>query len=154
MRRELYCIYWLLKNNSSVHSVAVSLSSDTLVLTASSSSSSSTSSPIFFLPWERLSLIFLGCHYASFLKRSFGFLELFSNSPLSFFGRLLWGLASHLTSMRNIWSEWTRAWWSSLSWLNFERLRLPLLRSSLPPDSSEIHLIWVDSVSTIPLGIQ
>jgi hypothetical protein len=61
-------------NNSSVHSVAVTLSCDTL--TESTSSSSSTWTPFFFLPWERISWIFLGYHYASFVARSLGFLEL------------------------------------------------------------------------------
>ncbi len=42
-------IYWVLRNNS-VNSAAVTLSCDTLVLTASS-----TLSPFFFLPWERVS---------------------------------------------------------------------------------------------------
>jgi uncharacterized membrane protein YdbT with pleckstrin-like domain len=52
-------IYCVLRNNSSVQSVAVTRSRDTLVLTASSSSSSSaTSSPFFFLPWERVSWTF------------------------------------------------------------------------------------------------
>jgi hypothetical protein len=47
-------IYWVLRNNSSVHNVAVTRSYDTLVLTSLSSSSSATSSPFFFLPWERV----------------------------------------------------------------------------------------------------
>ncbi len=46
--RELY-IYWSLRNNFSVHSVAVTLSCYTVVLTTSSS----TSSPYFFLPITR-----------------------------------------------------------------------------------------------------
>ncbi len=46
-------IYWILRNNTSIISVTITQSCDTLVLTASSSSSSLTSSPFFFLPWER-----------------------------------------------------------------------------------------------------
>ncbi len=49
------CIYWVLRNNPSVHSVAVALSCDTLVLATSSSSSLLTSSSFFFLPWEKKS---------------------------------------------------------------------------------------------------
>ncbi len=55
--RESY-IYGVLRKNSSVHSVAVTQSCDTLVVTASSSLSSATSSPFFFLPWERVSWTF------------------------------------------------------------------------------------------------
>ncbi len=51
--------YWVQENNSSVHSVTVILSYDTLVLTTSSLSPSSTSSIFFFLPWERVSWTFL-----------------------------------------------------------------------------------------------
>ncbi len=87
MSRELYILsaeeqYWLLRNKSLVYSVAVTLSCDTLVLTSSSSFSSSTSFPFLFLPWERVGWFFLGCHDASFLTRSLGFIKLFSYSPL------------------------------------------------------------------------
>jgi hypothetical protein len=51
-------IYRVLRNDSSVHSVAVARSCDTLVLTASSSSSSVTSSPFFILPRERVNWLF------------------------------------------------------------------------------------------------
>jgi hypothetical protein len=80
-------IYWVLANNSSVHSVTVTQFCDTLVLTTSSSSSSSaTSSPFFFLPWERVSSTFLGLYYASFLTRPLGLLRLFSTLPWASFG--------------------------------------------------------------------
>jgi hypothetical protein len=133
---ERYCkyIYWVLRNNSSVHSVAFTQTCDTLLLTSSSSSSSATSSHIFFLPWERVSRTFLGYHHASFLTRSLCFLELFSDSLFSVFGHLLWGPASCLAITRTVWSEWTRAWWCQLCYLNFECLWPPLLMSSLPSD--------------------
>ncbi len=67
--------------------------------------SSATSSLFFFLPWERVCWTLLGCHYASFLTRSLGFLELFSNSPLSLSGCLPWGPASCPAITRTIWSE-------------------------------------------------
>ncbi len=51
-------IYWALRNSFSVHSVAVTQSCDTLVLTVSSSSSSATLAPFFILPWERASCPF------------------------------------------------------------------------------------------------
>ncbi len=102
-------IYWVQGNNSSVCSVAVTLSCDTLVLTTLSSFSLSTSSLFFFLPWERVSWTFLGCHYANFLTRSLGCLERFSNSPLSFLGCLSHGPASRLSITRTIWWEWTRS---------------------------------------------
>jgi hypothetical protein len=72
--------------------------------------------------------------HANFPTRSLGCLELFSSSPLRILGRLSWGPASCLTNTRTIWSEWTHAWWSPLSYLSFERLWPPLLRSSLHPD--------------------
>jgi hypothetical protein len=75
-----------------------------LFLVLTTSSSSSTSSPFCFLPWERVELSF-GHHYANFPTRSLGFLELFSNSPLSLEHLWLpltrfcrgWGPASFLT---------------------------------------------------------
>ncbi len=86
--RDSY-IYRVLRNNFSVHSATVTRSCDTLVLTASSSSSLLEATyPVFFLCWEIVSWTFLGCHYAHFLNRSIGFLELFSSSPLSIFGCL------------------------------------------------------------------
>jgi hypothetical protein len=114
--------YWLLRNNSSVHSIAVTCSYEELVLTASSSSSSATSSPFLILPWERVSWTFLGCHYASFPTRSLGCLVLLFNSPLSVFGHLSRGPASCLAIRRNIWSKWTQAWWPPLSLFSFECL--------------------------------
>ncbi len=74
------------------------------VLTTSSISfsSSATSSPLFFLPWERICWTFLGCYYASFPTMFLGFLKLFSNSPLSIVGCLLWGPASRMTITRTI----------------------------------------------------
>ncbi len=98
-------VYRVLRNNSPVHSVTVTWSCDTLVLTASSSSSSATLPPFFFLPWESVSWTFLGCHYASFLTRSL----VVSNSPLSVFGHLSRCPASHLAITRTIWYEWIRS---------------------------------------------
>jgi hypothetical protein len=57
---------------------------------------------------SKLNLLF-GCHYASFPTKSLGFLELFSNSPLSVCGRLSQGPASCMTITRITWSELTRA---------------------------------------------
>jgi hypothetical protein len=105
-------MYRVQRNNSSVHSVTVTLSCGALVRTTSSSSSSSTSSHFFFLPWKRESWAFFGCHYASFLTRSLGFLKLFSLERL--WPPLAWSslLPDH---HETIWSEWTWAWWSPLS---------------------------------------
>ncbi len=80
-------VYWVQGNDSSVHSVTVTLFYDTLVLTAlswSSSSSSLASSPFLFLPWESISLNFLGSCYGNFMTRSLGFLELFVQLSLEF----------------------------------------------------------------------
>ncbi len=96
-------IYRMLRNNSSVHSVTVTLSCDTLVLTASSSA---TSSP-FFLPWERVSWTFFGlslCQFSNY-RRTLGFLELFLNSPLSVFNYLPRGPASRLAITKTTWSK-------------------------------------------------
>ncbi len=63
--RAIYCILSA-EEHSSVHSVAVTLSCDTLVLTVSSSA---TLSPFFFLSWERVSWTFLSiplCRQTSF----------------------------------------------------------------------------------------
>jgi hypothetical protein len=46
--------------------------------------------------------LFLGYYYATFPIRSLGFLEFFSNPPLSIFGYLSCGPASHLAIMRTI----------------------------------------------------
>jgi uncharacterized membrane-anchored protein YitT (DUF2179 family) len=70
-----------------------------------SSSSSSTSSPFFILPWKRLSWPFLKLSLCLFSIQSLGFLEMFSNSPLSVFGHLSQGPASHVAILRTIWSE-------------------------------------------------
>ncbi len=148
---------WVLRKNSSVHSVTVTWSCDILVLMASSSSlsssSSATLSPFFFLPWERVSWAFLGCHYASFLIRSLGFLELFSNSTLSAFGHLSRGLASCLAITRTIWSEWTRAWWSpfelALFLSSFGCLSWgPAFCLTVP------RTIWSEWTRSVPLGLQ
>jgi hypothetical protein len=64
--------YWVLRNNSSVQSVAVTRSCDTLVLTASSLSSLATSSPFFILPWEKVSWPFFGLSLCLFSIRSLG----------------------------------------------------------------------------------
>ncbi len=93
------CIYWVLRKNSSVHSVAITRL-PSLVLTASSSSPATSS--IFFLPWETVSWTFLGCHYASFPTRSLGFLELFSNSLLNVFGHPSRWPTFHLAITRTI----------------------------------------------------
>ncbi len=77
----------------------------------SPSSSSATSSIIFFLPWERVNRPFIGCHHANFPARTLGFLELFSNCPVSIIGHISQGAASHLDITRTIWSQWTGAWW-------------------------------------------
>ncbi len=53
---------WVLRNNSSVSSVAVTGSHSIIII----SSSSTTSSPFFILSSERVSLPFLGCHNACF----------------------------------------------------------------------------------------
>ncbi len=151
--RESY-IYWVLRNNSSVPNVAITLSCDTLILTTSSSSSCLTSSPFFFLPQERVSWTSFGYLDASFPIRSLGFVEMFSNSHLSIFIRLSLGPASCLTIMRTIWSEWTQAWWSPWVSLVFKCLWPPLSRSSLPADCSGNHLIWVDSIRSVPIGLQ
>jgi hypothetical protein len=119
--RERYK-YWVLRNNSSVYSDAVTQSCDRQVLTtSSSSSSSSTSSHFFFLSWE--SWTFLGCHYAGFPARplpghhennliwvySSLMVPLWASLVLSAFGRLSGGPASRLTVTKTIWSEWTRS---------------------------------------------
>ncbi len=78
--------YWVLRNNSSV---ALTWSCDKLIFTASSSSSSTISSPFFILLWERVSWPFFRLLQCMFLTRSLGFLESFSNSPLSSFGHLM-----------------------------------------------------------------
>ncbi len=108
-------IYWVLRKKSSAHSVAVIRSCDTLVLTSLSLSSSTTSCLFFILPWQRVSWPFFRLWLCLFLTRSLGFLELFSNFPLSVFGYLSIGPAPSLAISRTIWSEWTRAWWPSLS---------------------------------------
>jgi hypothetical protein len=51
---SMYSIYRVLRNNSYVHSVAVTWSCGTLVPTALWSSSSATSSSFLILPWERV----------------------------------------------------------------------------------------------------
>jgi hypothetical protein len=75
---------------------------DILLLTTSLSSLSTISTPFFVLLWERIRWPFSGCHHACFLTRSLGFLESFSNSPLSVFGHLSLGPASHLAITRTI----------------------------------------------------
>ncbi len=44
--------------------------------------------PHLTLGKSKLNLLHIGCHYASFMTSSLGFLELFSNSPLSLFCHL------------------------------------------------------------------
>ncbi len=66
----------MLRNNSSVHSVAVTQFCDTLVLTASTSSSNATSSSHSFSSYpERVSWPFFRLSICLFLDRSLGFLE-------------------------------------------------------------------------------
>jgi hypothetical protein len=55
---------------------------------------------LLLLTLRESKLNLLGCHYASFLTRSLGFLELFSNSPLRVFGRLSRCPAYFLTSQK------------------------------------------------------
>ncbi len=88
-------------------------------------------------------------HYANFLTMPLGFIKLFSNSPLSVLSRLSRGPAFRLTIMKSVWSVWTRVWWSC-----FGHFWPPFSRSSLSPDCSENHLFWVDSIRTVPLGLQ
>jgi hypothetical protein len=54
------------------------------------------------LTLRKSKLNLFGSHYVSFLTRSLGFLELFSNSPLSTFSRLSWGTAFRLALTRTI----------------------------------------------------
>ncbi len=70
------------------------------VLIASSAISATSS-----YPEKEWAEPFLGCHYVSFLTRSLGFLELFSNSPWSIFVCHSWGPASRLAITKTIWSE-------------------------------------------------
>jgi hypothetical protein len=67
------------------------------------------------------------------LTRSLGFLELFSNSPLSIFGHLSWGPASRLAITRTNWSEWTRAWWPLELVCPSQESELNGLESASPP---------------------
>jgi hypothetical protein len=96
-----------------------------------------------------------GCHNVNFQSRPLGFLELFPNSPLSFF------LATSHEAQPPTWPlrepsdpsglEPDGPPWVSLALNAFGRL---FLRSSLTPDCSENHLIWVDAIGTVPLGLQ
>ncbi len=73
-------------------------------------------SSFFFLTQRKNKLDFrLAVTVPVFFISSLGFLELFSNSPLSVSDCLSWGQTSCLTIMRTIWSEWTHAWCSPLS---------------------------------------
>jgi hypothetical protein len=130
-------IYWVLRNNSSIHGVVVTQSRDTLVLIATSLHHLqhlfiiSNIISLRLLTPRRVSWTFLGFHHASSRLGPLGFLELFSNPPLSVFSHLSWGPASRLAITRTIWSEQTRAWWlPPLSQLNFECIWLPLTGSA------------------------
>jgi hypothetical protein len=80
---------------------------------------------------------------------------LFSNSLLSVIGHLSRGPASRLAITRTIWSELTRVWWPPLSLLSFwVCLWPPLTRPSLLSDCPKNHLIWVNLIWTVPLGLQ
>ncbi len=59
-------IFWVLRNNSSIHSIAVTQSCDTLVLTESLSLSWAILSPFFCLPWERVVEPFFGLSLCQF----------------------------------------------------------------------------------------
>ncbi len=149
--RAIY-VYWVLRNYSSVHNVAVTWSCNTLVLTTSSSSSA-TSSSFFILPRERVSWTFsrlLLCEFSDYVPWLSRVVFQFS----------LGGLWQPLTRssllhghQRTIWSEWIRVWWPHLSYLSFEFLWLPLMMSSFLFDCHKNHLIWVDSIWTVALGL-
>ncbi len=82
-----WVIYWVLRNNSLVHSFAVTRFCDTLVLTISSSlSSTATSSPFFTIAWERVSWPFLGNHYAYFRLGHLASQSCIQTLPLTAFG--------------------------------------------------------------------
>ncbi len=84
MQGELY-IYWVQRNNSSVHSDAVTQSCYTLVLTnIIFIIRNFISLLLLILRTSRLNL-FLGYHYATFPIRSLGFLEIFFQPSLEHF---------------------------------------------------------------------
>jgi hypothetical protein len=66
---------------------------------------------LLHLTLRKSKLILFRLSLCLFLTRSLGFKELFSNSPLSIFGKLSRGQASGLAITRAIWSEWTQVWW-------------------------------------------
>jgi hypothetical protein len=114
VKSNIYCVQ---RNNSSVHSVAVTLSCDTLFLTTSS---------FFFLPQKRVIWIFFWLTLSQQpLKRSSLLPDYRKNHliwmdsslmvPLSALGRLFRGPASRLTVSGTIWSEWTRSEQSPLA---------------------------------------
>ncbi len=76
--RDSY-LYWVLRNNSPVHSIAVTGLCETLVLTSSSSTTQMTS-PFFIIPLGMSELTHFRLPLGQFLVRSHGFLEFFSNS--------------------------------------------------------------------------
>ncbi len=134
----------VLRNNSSVHSVAVAWSVDILVLTASSLSLTVTSSPFFIFPWEWASYLFFRLLLCLFLLWPGLPIVVFQLSPwvpssnvnvvwpptwpddvppfsylvLRPFSSLSQGPASHLTFPRTIWSDWTQFRQSSLALCN------------------------------------
>jgi hypothetical protein len=95
-----------------------------------------------------------GCHYAIFLTRFLGFLEFFSNSPLSIFWVPLTSSSLPLDHHKNhlIWVD--SSLMVPLSKLSFESFWLLFLRSRLLLACSKNHLIWVDSIRTVPLRLQ
>jgi hypothetical protein len=78
---------------------------------------------------------------------------LFSNSPLSTLSCLSRGPASRLAFTRTISTGLEPDAPPPLGLLSFECLWPPLLKSSFPSDCSENHLILVNSVRTVPLGL-
>jgi hypothetical protein len=103
----------ILRNNSSVHSVAVTRSCDTLVLTASSSSSAA-SSLYFNLPWQRVCWPFFRMPLCLFLVRSLGFLDVFQFSLWASLASVNTSLASRMAITRTIGSEWI--WFGQSPW--------------------------------------
>ncbi len=139
-------INWVLRNNSSVHSVAVAGFCDALVLTASAMTMTSS---FFIVPWERVSWLFL-----LDWSRSLGFLELFSNSPFERHWSLLTRSSLLLGHYENhlIWVDAILMALLELS-LVIECFWPLLTQSSLPAYLSQENLIWLDSIWTVPLGL-
>ncbi len=148
-------INWVLRKNSSVHSVTVTWSCDTLVLTASSSSSTATSSPFFNIPWDRVGRLFFRlslCLFFGWFPLAFN--RCFPTLLLAPLAQLTWSslLSCHHENHPLIWLDLSLM---SLPWVSlvFECLWPPHKRSSFPSDFPQNYLIWVDSIQTIPLSL-